>query len=421
MGDRVFDAVFGIDGDFPERIGRTLIRLGDNTNFRAESLGYAQNVVWCFIKSGREIFRRFRVDGRLFVVAIGCGTREEGGPLGFKRFDFDAVLRTLRSSDAGLDGGDIEFDNLAEFQCIHFRRDAPQALGLVVIFHCLAEFFRAAGATQVAGGDFINAEKAHRRTVFGSHVRDRGTVGQAERLGTRAVELDKLAHHLGLAQQLSHAQHKVGCCHTGDQFTSEINTHDFRHEECHWLAEHARFSFDATHAPTNHAKAVDHCRMRIGADEGIGIIYAIFFEHAFRQILQVHLVNNADAWRHDFEGIEGLFAPFEKLVAFTVTMKFQIKVARERITRARIVHLHAVVHHEIDWHQGLDHFGILAHTIHRRTHRRKIHQQRHPREVLQHDARYDEWNFIITWIFRLIGSEIGDVLVGHFEAVVIAQ
>ena len=38
-------------------------------------------------------------------------------------------------------------------------------------------------------------------------------------------------------------------------------------------------------------------------------------------------MNDADAGRHDLEGIEGLLAPFQELVALLVAMEFEIKVA----------------------------------------------------------------------------------------------
>jgi len=41
------------------------------------------------------------------------------------------------------------------------------------------------------------------------------------------------------------------------------------------LAEHARLRFDPADTPSDDAEAIDHRRVRIGADEGVGIIDAI--------------------------------------------------------------------------------------------------------------------------------------------------
>ena len=45
----------------------------------------------------------------------------------------------------------------------------------------------------------------------------------------------------------------------------------FRREEINRLTEHARFRLDAADAPADDAEAVDHRRVRIGADERVRI------------------------------------------------------------------------------------------------------------------------------------------------------
>jgi hypothetical protein len=61
----------------------------------------------------------------------------------------------------------------------------------------------------------VDREEAHRRAVLGRHVGDRRAVGQRRRLGAFAEELDELADHLLLAQDLGDGQHEVG---RGDAF-----------------------------------------------------------------------------------------------------------------------------------------------------------------------------------------------------------
>ena len=101
-------------------------------------------------------------------------------------------------------------------------------------------------------------------------------------------------------------------------------------------------------------------------------------------------MDDADARRHDLEGVEGLHAPLEELVAFAVAGELQVEVLLERVTGAGEIHLHRVVHHEVDRHQGLDDLGVLAQLGHRRAHGRQVHQQRHAGEVLQDDPRHHE-------------------------------
>ena len=52
----------------------------------------------------------------------------------------------------------------------------------------------------------------------------------------------------------------------------EMNADDIGREKINRLAEHARLGFDAADAPADDAEAVDHRRVRIGADERVGIM-----------------------------------------------------------------------------------------------------------------------------------------------------
>ncbi len=355
------------------------------------------------------------------AVAIGCGRCEDFGPFCFQRIDVNAILRALWSSNAGFDAGDVELNDLAKFQRILVCRDAPQTLRFVIIFHGLAEFLTATRAAKVTGSDFIDAEKAHGRTVFRSHVGDGGTIGQRQSLRAGTIEFHKLANDFRFAKHFRHAQHEIGRRDTCCQFAAEVNPHHFRHQERYWLTEHARFCLNAPHAPTHDAEAVDHGRMRVGANKGIGIKHAIFFQDALRQILEVHLVNNANAGRYHFESIEGLLTPFQELIAFAVAMELEVEIARERITRAGIVDLHTVIDYQIHGNKGLDHLRIFAHTIYSRAHRSEVHEQRNPGKVLQHDAGDNKRDFIIARIFGLIIRKIRDVLVCDFQPIMIAQ
>jgi hypothetical protein len=107
----------------------------------------------------------------------------------------------------------------------------------------------------------------------------------------------------------------------------EVNADDFGDEEGDGLAEHAGLGLNPADAPADDAEAVDHRRVRVGADEGVGVIDAILRKHAFREILEVHLMDDADAGRHDGEGVKGLLAPLEEFVALAVADKFDRHVA----------------------------------------------------------------------------------------------
>ena len=51
----------------------------------------------------------------------------------------------------------------------------------------------------------------------------------------------------------------------------ELEADDLRDEHRDRLAEHRRLGLDPADAPAEHAQAVDHRRVRVGADERVGI------------------------------------------------------------------------------------------------------------------------------------------------------
>ncbi len=84
----------------------------------------------------------------------------------------------------------------------------------------------------------------------------------------------------------------------------------FRRKKINRLPEHSRFCFDSADAPTDHAESIDHGRVRVRSDECVGKINAVAFEHAFREIFEIHLVHDADAGRHELESFKRLLSPF---------------------------------------------------------------------------------------------------------------
>src|SRR5690606_26241715 len=144
-------------------------------------------------------------------------------------------------------------------------------------------------------------------------------------------------------------------------------------------------------APADDAEAVDHRRVRIGADECIRINGTVgIAEHALRQVLEIDLVDDADARRHNLERVERLHAPLEELVALAVALELELEIAHERLGRAGKIHLHGVVDDQVDRHERLDDLGILAEPINRRAHRGQIDEKWNAREVLQDNPRHDE-------------------------------
>ena len=132
-------------------------------------------------------------------------------------------------------------------------------------------------------------------------------------------------------------------------------------------------------------------------------------------------MDDADAGRHDLERIERLHAPLEKLVAFAVPLELHLQIFLHRDGGAGKIHLHRVVHHQVHRHQRLDELRVFAQLLHRRAHRRQIHQERHTGEILQHDARDHERNFLRAGFGRLPICQRADCRLAHAFAVAIAE
>ena len=96
-----------------------------------------------------------------------------------------------------------------------------------------------------------------------------------QRLRALAEVLDELADDLRLAQHFGDGEHEVGRRARRMQLALEVHADDVRREEVHRLAEHAGLGLDAAHAPADHADAVDHGGVAVGADQRVGIADAV--------------------------------------------------------------------------------------------------------------------------------------------------
>jgi hypothetical protein len=80
-----------------------------------------------------------------------------------------------------------------------------------------------------------------------------------------------------------------------------------------------------------------------------------------------------------------------------------------------------VIDDEIDGHERLDHFCVFAHGVDGGAHSGEVNEQRHAGEILKHDTGYDEGDFIVAWVLRVVVREVLDILIGDLETVVIAE
>nr|GEU28369.1 hypothetical protein [Tanacetum cinerariifolium] len=359
---------------------------------------------------------------RVLVEAVFGGRfREQFGEVGFHVADFDTVLGTLRTGQGRRHGRQVQFDHAGVVDVARFR-DAVHALRLEVGGKCVDLGLGAARAFEVFDGGVVDREEAHGGAVFRGHVGDGGAVGHRQRLGAFAEELDEFADDFFLAQQFGDGQHQVGRGAAFAQHAGQVHADHVRGQEVDWLAQHAGFRLDAAHAPADHADAVDHGGVRVGADQRIRVVHAaVVLVDAARQVFQVDLVDDAEAWRHHAERVECLHAPFHELVALVIAREFQLHVQVQRLGLAEVVDGDRVVDDQVDRHQRLDLLGVDAHLVGDVAHRGQVGQQRHAGEVLQHDAGDNERDLVRTLGGGAPVGQLFDVFFGDFFAVAVAQ
>ena len=279
----------------------------------------------------------------------------------------------------------------------------------------------AAGQAQVAERLLVDREEAARRAVLRRHVPDRGAVGERQAREPVAEVLDELPDDAGLAQDLRHREDEVGRGRALGQRAVEPEADDLRHEHRDRLAEHRRLGLDPADAPAEHAEAVDHRRVRVGADDRVGIRLAVaLLDHAGEE-LEVDLVADAGVRRHRLEVVEGALAPAQERVALAVAAELELGVALDREPRREVVDLHGVVDHELDRDQRVDLLRVAAEVGHRGAHRGQVDDGGDAGEVLQQDA-----GGVVVDLLRRLGAGVPardrlDVARGDGDAVLAAQ
>ena len=170
-----------------------------------------------------------------------------------------------------------------------------------------------AGDLQVAKGLRVDREEGRRRAVLGAHVAEGRAVGNGEGRQPIATELDELVDHAVLAQHLGQREDEVGGGGSRSQRAREANADDDRWRQVGRLTQHRGLGLDPAHAPTQHPKAVDHCRVRVGPHQRVGdrdlAAVQLADLHDLRDMFQIHLVADTHAWGHQREVVEGLLRP----------------------------------------------------------------------------------------------------------------
>ena len=284
---------------------------------------------------------------------------------------------------------------------------------------------RPAGQLQVAQGLGVDREDRAGRAELRRHVADRRPVGQPQRRQAGAEELDELGDDAALAQHLGDGQHEVGGGRALGQFAAELEADHLRQQHRDRLAQHRRLGLDPADAPAEHAEAVDHRRVRVGADQRVGIglqdAVALAAVDDLGDVLEVDLVADPGRRRHDAEVVEGLLPPLEERVALAVALELALGVDGEGARVAEGVDLDRVVDHEVDVDQRVDRLRVAADLRHRVAHRRQVDDGGHAGEVLHQHPRGLEGDLDAGLGRGVPGGDRLDVVGGHRDPVLEPQ
>src|SRR5262249_9806900 len=99
---------------------------------------------------------------------------------------------------------------------------------------------------------------------------------------------------------------------------------------------------------------------RIGPDQRVREVDAVFTDRNFCQILEIDLVADTNPRRDHAEAVESLHAPFQEFITGSVALELHLHIQAQRIGYAREIDLDGVVDYQIDRHQRLDQLRILA-------------------------------------------------------------
>ena len=292
----------------------------------------------------------------------------------------DPVLRAPWPGDRGLDAREIELDDLRVRRLL--LGVVPEPVLLAVGLDERDLVLAAAGEPEVAERLVVDGEEPARRAVFGRHVPDRRPVGERQACQAVAEVLDELPDDAGLAQDLGDREDEVGRGRALRKRTVEPEADDLRHEHRDRLTEHRSLGLDPADTPTEHPEPVDHRRVRVGADDGVGIRLAVALLDHPGEELEVHLVADAGVRRHGLEVREGTLPPAEEGIALPVAAELQRRVPLDRESRCEVVDLDGVVDHELDRDQRVDLLRVAAKVGHRGAHRGQVDDGRHAGEVL---------------------------------------
>ncbi len=273
--------------------------------------------------------------------------------------DRQTAVRIGRAGQGAHHAGEIKAQHAFVFGVL--EAVGPEARSLGVGFHQGDLFVLAAGQAQIVDGLLINREHRGGGAILGRHVRNGGAVAQRQAGGAFTVELQVGAHDFFLAQEFGQGQHDIGGGDARLRAASKFHANDVGQAHPGGAAQHDVLGFQAAHADSDHAQRIHVRGVAVGADQRVGEGHAVLRVDDGGHTLQVDLVHDPVARRHDFDVAEGLLGPVNEMEAVFVAAVFHGAVLGEGIgVVAAIFHGQRVVDDQLHRHYRIDLGGIAA-------------------------------------------------------------
>ena len=177
-------------------------------------------------------FPGFRVAGRCTGLRSGLRLDQRGQSFVERLPSLgqdDAILRTLRSSEAWLNRGEVQREQLGVFRFGSFLVvEKPLLAGISLDESDLVG--GASGEAEIFQSLFVDGENSAGRPIFRRHVGDSGAIGQRQVAQSRPKILNEFSHDAVLAQHLGHREDEIGCSRAFAQSSSQFHSHHQRNQ-----------------------------------------------------------------------------------------------------------------------------------------------------------------------------------------------
>ncbi len=189
-------------------------------------------------------------------------------------------------------------------------------------------------------------------------------------------------------------ERQVGRADPLAQAAGESHADHFGHAHHHRHAEHHAFGLQPADAPAQHADAIDHRRVAVGADQRVGHrpahAVARLARHHRGQPLEVDGVHDAGAGRVHGEIVEHARRPFHEAVALGIARHLARHVVRTRLGAAINIDRKAVIGRDVDRQHGVEYRGIATSLGQCRSRGGDIDQRRAAGRIMHHHAAGQE-------------------------------